>query len=107
MHYAPGLPQDALDLLAVGRRYYDVLVEWVPPGDPSAWGRTFGFWRVQAGPPGWPAAHASRERLVSPVPACPGKAVPPVTCEWTKPRETIKSALSLARRNWPECCERL
>src|SRR5437764_779296 len=102
--HAPALPQDALDLLATGRRYFDVVVVWVPNGDERCRGRAFGFWSVQAGPPGWEAPRPSqRERLAPRVPACPGKAVRPVTCEWIEPYDTLKKALGMARRNWPEC----
>jgi len=103
---SPELPHDALDLLATGRRYYDVVVEWVPSSDHRCCGRAFGFWSVQAGPPGWEAEHRQRERRASPVPACPGKAVPPVTCEWIEPLHILKRALGMARRNWPECVQR-
>ncbi len=99
---APTLPQDALDLLAIGRRYFNVDVEWVPKGDHRCCGRQFGFWCVQAGPPGWRSR--VRPEPWSPFPVCPGEQQPPCSCEWVEPTETIRKALSQARRSWPECC---
>jgi hypothetical protein len=103
---SPTLPQDALDLLAIGRRYYDVVVEWVPKGDPRCYGRAFGFWCVEAGPPGWESRRKEIQRLSLPVPATPDRSEGPASCEWIEPRETIRKALTMARQQWPECCQR-
>jgi hypothetical protein len=95
------LPKPALDLLEVGRRYFDVDVHWVPPGSGSGMGRMFGFWRVEVGPKGWRAAHR-RPAVAEPYPKG-GVHNPPASAEWTDSTETIRSALAQGRSNWPQC----
>jgi len=97
------LPQPALDLLAIGRRYFDVDIRWVPPGSPTSYGRAFGFWSVEVGPKGWRQWHT----VVDPRPFAQrfvsmGQ-VPPCTVEWTDPTVAIRGALTQARKNWPDC----
>jgi hypothetical protein len=74
------LATDATELL--GRRCHDVAVEWMSKGDPRHCGRAFGSWSVRAGSPGWQSRRQDTERLVSPVPAAPGRDNGPVTCQW-------------------------
>jgi hypothetical protein len=94
----PDLPTPAAELLEIGRRYFDVEIAWVEPG---AQGRTFGFWRVEAGPPGWRGQPRAEVPIWQHPPESPGSA--PVVCEWRDPWETLRRALGSARARWPGC----
>lgn len=92
------IPSDLRDRLDAARDHLDITVEWFGRGSPECHGRDFGFWRVRAGPAGWPQRPKREYRYGERRDEAEDG---PLGVEWPRLDEVIVRALDQADRRWP------
>jgi hypothetical protein len=93
------IPSDLRDRLDAAREYLDISIEWFDEGAPECCGRAGGFWRVRAGPAGWPQRPRREYRYGERRDQTEDG---PLSVEWHRLGAVIAKALDAAERRWPE-----
>lgn len=91
------IPSDLRDHLDAARDYLDITIEWFDRGSPECRGRDFGFWRMCAGPLGWPQRPKRECRYGERREPEDG----PCITEGYGLANVIRMALDHAERRWP------